>query len=546
LRAASLPIYGYDRNTSPNLQEIAQESIIFESHFANYPGTPISISQMFTGRLMSPMLMSAQYAFAPVRSIPKDLLILPKILQEAGYRTGLISSHPWFSAEARILSYFNNEDTIRPQDELPYASFEDLMPAVKQFIEQSKKENQPFFLYIHTMDTHRPTRYHSGFHDFRQESDRPPAINKYDSECLYTDYWTGKVVSELKSHGLWENSIFVFTSDHGEDHNEMGPGLFNRGHGATVRRAQVHVPLVMRLPNGLCRGMSYKGISQHISITPTLIKLMIPDFSFKPYRFDGIDLSRKILTGDTGYSRKQRAVAYTHRFWGIYSLDKELYFDQWTGSVDLFRVVKAQYNYPKPLKIKDDNLKKSMSKQLVHIYKKRIKEFIDLPINKELPARVFIGIPTHVVHQVNGSLPTYERLSNDNKWYLEMWQLLESEKGEQPPPIVLSSAWVPGYYNVYVRIDPASIEKGFQNSFTIEFLGESNPPVTFTKPKLGKGGILEAGLQKIGKELKIRISNPIGGVAIEGFNIVSVKAKVKKNKSDPDLEKRLKALGYVK
>src|SRR5262245_40929669 len=51
LRAASLPIYGYPRDTAPSLRRLAEESIVFENHVAHYPGTPMSVSQMFTGRL---------------------------------------------------------------------------------------------------------------------------------------------------------------------------------------------------------------------------------------------------------------------------------------------------------------------------------------------------------------------------------------------------------------------------------------------------------------------------------------------------------------
>src|SRR5690242_19596876 len=52
LRASSMSLYGYPRKTTPHLSALAAESIVFDDHRAHFPGTPISVSQMFSGRLM--------------------------------------------------------------------------------------------------------------------------------------------------------------------------------------------------------------------------------------------------------------------------------------------------------------------------------------------------------------------------------------------------------------------------------------------------------------------------------------------------------------
>jgi len=74
LRAANLPIYGYPRDTAPFLRELADESLVFEHHLANYSETPFSVSQMQSGRFMAPLLMGYDFGRAPVRAIETEVV----------------------------------------------------------------------------------------------------------------------------------------------------------------------------------------------------------------------------------------------------------------------------------------------------------------------------------------------------------------------------------------------------------------------------------------------------------------------------------------
>ena len=93
LRAASLPMYGYPRDTAPHLAALARESRLFATHLAHYPGTTTSLSQLFTGRLVPPLLLGNKAIAVPVDAIPPDLLVLPEVLRAHGYRTGIVTSH---------------------------------------------------------------------------------------------------------------------------------------------------------------------------------------------------------------------------------------------------------------------------------------------------------------------------------------------------------------------------------------------------------------------------------------------------------------------
>ena len=297
LRAANLPQHGYDRDTAPGIGRWMSQGVLFENHYANSSLTPVSVSQMFSSRLKGPLLMDAQYRLAPVRAITDDLFVLPQFLKEEGYLTGIVSSHAWFNHNARVMKHFDVQKRVKPlksvywkdgakktRDLESYASFKRLWAPVRDLLVDAASQDGPFFLYVHSMDTHAPFRCHRRFDRFCRVRKWYRAYNRYDSEIEYTDFWVQSVKRQLDMMGLGERTIFVFTSDHGEEFNEMGKGPTNRNHGYTARRALVHVPLAMILPGNPTPGRVYKGLTQHLDVGPTLASLAVPDANLN--RFD--------------------------------------------------------------------------------------------------------------------------------------------------------------------------------------------------------------------------------------------------------------------
>jgi arylsulfatase A-like enzyme len=545
LRAASLPMYGYDRNTSPNLRRLAGESILFDTHLANYPGTPISVSQMMSGRLMPPLLMSAGFALAPVRALPDDLLVLPQALRNAGYRTGIVSAHPWFDEHARILRCFDEVAIVEPHDAFPYARAEDLLSEATAFVEKATKDGRPFFLYLHVMDTHRPLRRHAGHFGFQGATDRPEVMNLYDAETLYVDHWVGELEQDLRRRALLDETVFVFTSDHGEEHHEMGPEPWNGRHGFTLRRAQVHVPLLIRLPEARHGGLRYQGVTRHIDVAPTLIRLLLADVDLSSYTVDGADLSADLLGGRDGAFRNETSIAHSTRYWALYDHNIELHFDKWNSTTDLFRISPGRWNYPRPVRMGDAGPWQAKAAELREAYEKRTKAFVGMQPNTDLPARVVVGIPDQPVGNAGKGL-SREQLPDDDRWYKEAWMLLEAAPGERPPPAEFRGAWVPGRYRVRVRLDPAARRKNFEQRFVLELLGSDSPRVAFDEPNVAGDTLLDAGEHTLGNQLHIRVSEPVGGVAITGFQMERIDMATPESPLIPGQEERLRALGYVK
>jgi arylsulfatase A-like enzyme len=544
LRASSLRLYGYPRHTAPYLSELARESVVFERHLANYPGTPISVSQMQTGRLMPPLLMGYSYSLAPVRAPDARVLVLPQALKAAGYRTALVTSHPWFDDSSELLRHFESKALVPPPAGEPYAPFEALLPRVAEFLE-ARRDGAPFDLYVHAMDTHAPFRRHRGFGQFLREKDGPAPQNAYDSAILYTDHWLRELVEALRTRGLLERSVFVFTSDHGEEFGEAGDGWWDRSHGSTLRRAQLEVPLLVRLPGERKPGRRVTGLTRHIDLAPTLLRLAMPGAALEPYRLDGEDLSGPLLAGGSPEGAAS-SLAYTWRYWGLHLPEQELIYDQWEDRVALLGFRRDARNFPMPVRVTDAAREQALAAELRREYERRSREFLELPADSTRLARAVVGVPTRLLREEGSAVPTYLRDTGDQRWLQEVAMLLQCAPGESPGPIAAAMPWAPGRYRVSVRFADAYLQRGYRNRFRIEFLGGRNAPVEVDGSRAATPRSFDLGVQEIGDLLKVRVSEPQGGVAIAGFELaLEGAAPARAAAPDPDQLERLRALGYV-
>jgi arylsulfatase A-like enzyme len=541
LRACNLSLYGYARETAPNLTALGRTATVFTHHLANYPGTPVSLSQLFTGRLMPPLLIRAEPALVPVKAIPRDLAILPLVLKGAGYRTGLVTSHPWFDRSP--LAYdFERRSFIGPDTARAYAPFRQLMPAIRGFLEETKADPRPFLLYVHAMDTHTPRQRRPRYAHFGGPP-VPAGYDEYDEGILYLDEWVGRILEDIDRLGLAEQTIFVFTSDHGEELHELGPEYWNAGHGYSVRRAQLHVPLIVRVPTDPRPGRAYEGLSSHIDLTPTLLRLAVPGLPLDSYRFDGRDRSGFWLRGDDPPADTP-VHAYSMRYWGVFTRDLELYHDEWTDTDTLSAPTPDGFNYPFPSPVEDPVKLRAFAQQAARESRRRYQEFRALPGLKASIPRARIGVPT-TVDRKGGASPTYEERGDDDRWSQNLWLLLECGPREHPGPIVLSTPWVPGRYRLRIRLDAERLGRGYRNQLSLEVLGPHSQPRRL-RAVPGGPAELDAGVYDVGNELVLRIADPVGGVAISGLDLESLESPAVGPTVDPALEERLRALGYLR
>jgi arylsulfatase A-like enzyme len=106
------------------------------------------------------------------------------------------------------------------------------------------------------------------------------AFNRDVCEALYTgnvlsaDRWLGRVVDGLRKRGLYDRTLLVITSDHGEEFGDHHRNLWYNHHGHSVYEEMIHVPLIIKLPNGYAAGTRVSTICETIDVMPTILDVL--------------------------------------------------------------------------------------------------------------------------------------------------------------------------------------------------------------------------------------------------------------------------------
>jgi len=289
LRADHLGCYGYPRETSPEIDAFAAESVLFENAVAQSGWTRPSVTSLLTG--LDPHSHGVQRR---LDGLPESFDTLPEILRRDGYQTAAFVSSAVITSRFGFAQGFDTfeqrtKETIEP--ERPTSEWVD--EAALGWLER-RDPDRPFFLFLHTLDPHMPYRPPEPFRrrlapgaDLRsgeleqvvavRDGQRPttardrqdiPAL--YDAEIAGNDAAFGRLVRELRARGLYEPLLLVFVSDHGEE-------LFDHGgweHGATLYQELIHVPLLLKLPRGAGAGRRIGERVRQIDVLPTVLEVL--------------------------------------------------------------------------------------------------------------------------------------------------------------------------------------------------------------------------------------------------------------------------------
>jgi arylsulfatase A-like enzyme/Flp pilus assembly protein TadD len=263
LRADRLSAYGYSRMTTPHLDAVAADGILFEKAMTPVPITLPAHASLLTGTYP---------AFHGVRDnsgfvLPDDQETLAEILKSSGYRTGafvgafVLDSRFGLSQgfdlyfddfEPETLDLVNLQINERPAEEV-------LTRTTAWLMEDSGK---PFFAWIHLFDPHVPYAPPLPFRD--------TVADPYDGEIAYVDSELGKFFQMLKREGLYDNSLIVIVSDHGEGLGEHGEDT----HGMFLYDSTLHVPMIFKLPGQAYAGNRVSRQVRLIDVFPTVLQIL--------------------------------------------------------------------------------------------------------------------------------------------------------------------------------------------------------------------------------------------------------------------------------
>ncbi len=264
MRADHVGVYGYGRETTPNLDALAREGVMFRNAYATSARTPTSIPSMLSGRYPSEMVRDDQH----FSTYSAANVFVAEILQRRGYRTLGFPAHWYFEPRYGLNQGFEvwSPFTVvaREMEEVPTAGplVQSATRALKHIDPLVGPDDKPFFLWVHMLDPHKSYLWHSDLPSF---GDAP--VDRYDQELLYADRWLGELLRVLRARPDWGRTAVVVTSDHGEAFGEHG----YKFHGFGLHEHQLRVPLVARIPGVAARTVTARVAL--VDVVPSMLDL---------------------------------------------------------------------------------------------------------------------------------------------------------------------------------------------------------------------------------------------------------------------------------
>jgi arylsulfatase A-like enzyme len=321
LRADHLSSYGYQRNTSPRIDKLAQRGVLFENAIASSSWSLPSHASLLTGRPVH------EHGWGNVRQIPwlgwrdQGLNGLPTIgeeLQKRGYRTGAFSANSiYFTSnvgmgrgflhfedyfenvgDAFVRSLFGRDFSQRYMNRSKKSAFTRAFHAlglgrwldkdsegsgvyggafgVRKRADEVNAETahwiqrdpeRPFFAFLNYFDVHYA---YGGPESYpKPHWDKGTTIDRYDSGVYYADDYVGRLLQRLDAIGVLKNTIVIVTSDHGESLGDHGL----KYHGSALYRELIQVPLIVYCPGRIPEGVRVETPVSTASIAETLTSL---------------------------------------------------------------------------------------------------------------------------------------------------------------------------------------------------------------------------------------------------------------------------------
>ncbi len=261
LRPDHLSCYGYSRNTSPNIDKLARQGVIFTQAIAQASWTVPSMASLVTSMYPSTHGIRTWDATLPAR-----ILTLAKILKPYGYYSFFCSGHNQTLSEILGLAggfdeWTTNDDLINAIQVNEYAL---------KFLNKNYKRK--FFLWMHYMDVH------DHFNKIGKDQasslsafEKTENINNYDLAIARIDQQIGIIIAELRKLRIDNNTLIIISADHGEEMCEHGI-CFN--HGGFLWDPLIRVPLIMVWKNSLPGNFREPDQVQHIDIAPSVCDIL--------------------------------------------------------------------------------------------------------------------------------------------------------------------------------------------------------------------------------------------------------------------------------
>ena len=312
LRGDHLGCYGYERNTSPKIDEFATRAVLFENVVAPSPWTLPSFTTVFTS--LHPTQHGANGSRNALRA---NIPTLASILQANGYATGAVINAPYLKSRYHVDRGFDFYSMPPPEGRDADGTTRDAL----EWIDENS--DRPFFMFAHYFAPHLPygppapydTIFDPAYTGRIKNPYRPKDLPKfrdkgfrqmeslsdadwnhirslYDGEIAFTDVAVGELLAGLEERGLTDNTLIVFLSDHGEEFFEHHG--FEHGH--SLYDELIKVPMLFSLPGVLLEDVRIARQVRLLDVEPTILDVLgIPPWT----KLEGVSLL-PLMTGRGG------------------------------------------------------------------------------------------------------------------------------------------------------------------------------------------------------------------------------------------------------
>ncbi len=327
LRADRLGLHGCARGTSPNLDTLAREALVFDCAWSTAPLTGPALAALLTGRLPEELgLTDNRNVLASAATTLAERLAAQGIATAAIVSNWVLRRRPELDDAGVQQGFAHFDDRMQTPEarrpDLKERTARDTTDAALAWIDartqldsrtqlDASPSTPPFFLWVHYQDPHGPYTPppdclapgdgHGSEAELAVGADqrgrgvlpayqvvdaerRPAAYRaRYEAEIRYFDRELGRLLDGLRARGIFERALLVFTADHGESLGEHG---YYFSHGQHLHQELVRVPLLLRPPGGAAPARRVPAPASHLDLYPTILRA----FGLDPGPTRGLDL----------------------------------------------------------------------------------------------------------------------------------------------------------------------------------------------------------------------------------------------------------------
>ncbi len=295
--------YGVIPEACPRLNELAAESMRLDSHFVTSPGCSQSRSSLITGRYPH---ANGQFGLSHLGwTLNRDEVLLPTVLRDSGYQTAMFGI--WHLNEWTLEGFNHVSDDVSTRDSSPEGMADIASLRAAEWLESNaaNESDKPFYLHVGFWEAHRPFCGQDGDPTDVGELDLEnidvpdylPDNEAVRRECAHlrrsvesVDAGVGRILDALDAVGQRDNTIVIFTADHGLPFPRAKGTLYDPG---------IQVAFMARWPGRIAGGSHSTNLTSNADVMPTLLEAAGLD---TPERAQG-ESFLGLLNGDQGGPR---------------------------------------------------------------------------------------------------------------------------------------------------------------------------------------------------------------------------------------------------